>query len=121
VWGEGGTFMSDVYTVTLKTEVLREFAASINARYSRYFIKHDIDRKDKTHPLVSSNREVVLAKDEMLNCETLEELFVFENRLKELRDKIEELEEVDKCKKKSWRGIPKASLPRRYRKYTKTL
>jgi hypothetical protein len=105
--------MSDVYAVTLRIEVLREFASSINASYSRYFIKHDIDRKNRAHPLVINNREVVAAKDNLLRCETLEELQPFENRLKELRDIIIKLEDEEQCNKKSWRSSPRVSLARR--------
>jgi hypothetical protein len=92
--------MSDIYAVTLKTEVLREFASSIGASYSRYFIEHGIDKKDRVHPLVISNLEVVAAKDNLLRCETLEELQPFENRLKELRDIIIKLEDERQCNKK---------------------
>ena len=102
--------MSAIYEVTLKTEVLLEFATSINASYSRYFIKHKISKSDSTNPLVANNREVVAAKDAILSCNTLEELEVYEWRLKELRDIIQDLEDGDKCKKKSWRGSLTASL-----------
>ncbi|MCL2496312.1 MAG: hypothetical protein FWF04_02720, partial [Clostridiales bacterium] len=99
--------MSDIYKVTLETEILRELASSIDARYSRYLRRHGINWEDETNPVAANDREVVAAKRAMLSCETLEELRTFENRLKELRDIIEELEEVEKCGKKVWRGIPK--------------
>jgi ATP-dependent RNA circularization protein (DNA/RNA ligase family) len=105
--------MSDIYAVTLRIEVLREFASSINASYSRYFIKHDIDRKDRAHPLVINNREVIAMKDNLLRCETLEELQPFEMRLQELRDVIKGLEEEEICAKKDLRSTPKVSFARR--------
>jgi hypothetical protein len=105
--------MSDIYAVTLRTEVLREFAASIGASYSRYFIKHSIDWKDETNPLVANSWELAAAKDKMLRCDTLEELQPFENRLKEMRDIIKGLEDVDKCEEKSLRVTLTASLQTR--------
>jgi hypothetical protein len=102
-------------------EVLREFAASINASYSRYFLKHGIDRKDADNPLIANNKEIVAAKDAMLRCETLEELQPFENRLKELRDIIKGLEEEDKCREKDLQVTLTASLQMRSGEYTKTL
>ena len=43
------------------------------------------------NPIAANDREVVASKDAMLGCETIDELQVFENRLKELRDIIEGL------------------------------
>jgi len=80
--------MSDVYEVTFEMEILRELASTIDARYSRYLRQHGIDWEDETNPIAANDREIVVAKDAMLSCETLEELHVYANRLKELRDII---------------------------------
>jgi len=102
--------MSSIYTVTLEKEVLRELASSIDASYSRYMSKHGIDWDDETNPVTVNDHEVVASKDSILLCDTLDELKVFECRLKELRDIIEGLEEVDECRRRGWRGIMNISL-----------
>ena len=104
--------MSDSYTVTLKKEVLHEFASSIDASYSRYMRKHGIDWEDETNIVAVNDREVVASKNAMVFCDTLDGLMAFENRLKELRDTIEALEEVDECRGRGWRGILKNNLPK---------
>ncbi|MDR1329314.1 MAG: hypothetical protein LBK23_06905 [Oscillospiraceae bacterium] len=105
--------MSYTYEVTLELEVLREFAASIDASYSRYMRKHGIDWKDEENPIAAEDREIVAAKGAMLRCDTLEELQPFGNRLEELRDRIKELEDMDKCSKKSSCSILTAGLQTR--------
>ena len=101
--------MSDIYEVTLKMEVLREFAASIHASYSRYMDKHGIDIEDETNPVNLNDSEIFAAKDSILLCNTLDELKVYEIRLKELRDEIKRLEEEDECEEKGWRTTLRAS------------
>ena len=108
--------MSSIYAVTLEKEVLRELASSIDASYSRYMKKHGIDWEDKSHPIAASDWEVFASKEAILRCDTLDELRVFANRLKELRDIIEELEEVDECKRRGWRNILKNNLSKPLRK-----
>ena len=101
--------MSDCYAITLEKEVLCEFASIIDARYSRYMQEHGIDFDDETNILALNMWETVRSKREMLHCETLEELMVFEKRLKELRNEIESKEEEEKCQKNYWRSALKAS------------
>ena len=96
-------------------EVLREFAASLNARYSRYMSKHGLEWEDENNLVVSYDREINASKDAILDCNTLEELKVFEDRLKELRSIIERLEE--ECRKKGLRDILKMNILMTKRQY----
>jgi hypothetical protein len=88
------------YDVTLRTEVLIEYASIIHARYLQYMIKYGIAHNDTTNPVTVAAREVFASKDAMLFCDTLEELSEFEARLKMYHKNIEELEEADKCEQK---------------------
>ena len=85
--------MSDIYAVTFQTEMLREYASSLDAQCSRYMRKHGLECEDIDNLVVSYDREIIAIKDSVLGCNTLEELIVFENRLDELRSRIERLEE----------------------------
>jgi hypothetical protein len=109
--------MSDIYQITLKQEVLREIAASLGARYWRYISKYVFDCEDRENPIIAYKWEIYAMSDSILMCETLDELKVFSDRLKELRSIIERLEE--ECKKKGWLGILKTSLLKRSKKYLK--
>ena len=85
--------MSDIYAVTFEMEMLREFAASLDARYWRYIDKHGLELEDKENPIVAYNGEIVDISEAVLSCDTLDELEVIKKRLKELRSIFEGLEE----------------------------
>ena len=110
--------MSVEYQVTLKKEVLCEIAADIGARYWHYMRNQGLNLEDIANPVVQYDREIGAMDDAILGCNTLEELNVFSDRLKELRKVIERLEE--ECKKKSWLSSLRVSLLKRSKKYIKT-
>jgi hypothetical protein len=74
------------YEVTLEYEVLCECAAGVSAAYGRYCDAHNIHILDKNNPYACAALEAWRYMDQMLACNTLEELQPFADRLHELND-----------------------------------
>ena len=88
------------YEVTLRKEVLMEFAASIKASFVRYFIKNDIDEfdevKKKEDPIVKKYWSVVEVRNRILGSRyyrDLEGLKTVDQFLREAKEFIDNLED----------------------------
>jgi hypothetical protein len=84
------------YKVTLEQEVLREIAAGISADFFRYAQENGIDSNDMTNPIVQLKKEAAAMKDKILiECNTLDELKPFDERLKKMRHILEEMQDAN--------------------------
>ncbi|GHV48371.1 hypothetical protein FACS189499_07640 [Clostridia bacterium] len=82
------------YNVTLKQEVLREVAANISADFSRYMNENDIDYTDDDNEIAGLASESFDMKQRILvECHSLEDLEPFENRIKEMKKILKELQD----------------------------
>jgi hypothetical protein len=82
------------YNVTLKKEVLSEFAAGLLAKYWRYMDANGIDKNDSSDSTALLAKDISFLKKSILNdCRTLDDLKVVEIRFSYIRSIIERLQE----------------------------
>ena len=82
--------MDKEYQITMKKEVLTEFAASILAKYNNYIIENNISRSDVKNPVVSKIKDISnLMNDITPKYNTISELDLVEGILKNLDKYIE--------------------------------
>lgn len=85
-----------IYSVTLKKEVLDEFAAEILADYVRYFIKNDINSDNRDIPIVKDYWNLAYLKEKIIGTEyynELEGLKEVEKALKDAKKSIAKMED----------------------------
>lgn len=77
--------MSEIYEITLEKEVLREMAAGIEADYSIYISKNNIDKNDLSNPIVMMSCDITNIKNRIIpTYNTMEDLKIAEGKLKQL-------------------------------------
>ena len=63
-----------IYAVTFAIEIAREKSAFILSEYGRYFQSYDISTDDRQNPDVAKYWELVHLRNELLSCNTVEEV-----------------------------------------------
>lgn len=84
--------MSTTYDITLKTEVLLEFVAELMADCHNAMDKNNITLDDIKNPIVIIDSQVNRMKDGILLSNSMNELFVYEGKLRQCRDLLREIE-----------------------------
>ena len=84
--------MSTTYDITLKTEVLLEFVAELMADCHNAMKKNNITRDDVKNPIVIIKSQVNSMKDGILLSKSMNELFIYEGKLRQCRDLLREME-----------------------------
>lgn len=81
--------LTSEYEVTFKMEILCEFAASV---YGDYYRLKNAGKISTLTPALAAASKAINLKYEILDCETLEELQVIEDRLRDMKTAIEEVD-----------------------------
>lgn len=85
-------YEEQVYEITLKKEVLLEYAAEVLSEFRRYFIKHDIEEmKAVNNEVTEKYKEIILLRNDIATSKykTLEDLKEVEFKLKESKNYID--------------------------------
>ena len=81
------------YNVTFKIEILNEVAAYLRAKYWKYMDAHNIDIDDNSNVVALLAKDIsALKKSMLIDCETLDDLKVVENKFSLMKSIIERLE-----------------------------
>ena len=84
------------YEITLKKEVLREFASHIHADYCHYMNDFGIDSMDKSNVVSLLASDAFALKDEIsIHCKNLEDLKIVEAKLQHIKHVLERLNNVN--------------------------
>jgi hypothetical protein len=83
--------MDNSYEITLRQEVLTEYASSLIANYCRYMDENNISDDDKENDVVQKlNRVSAIMNDILIKYNTTELLDKVKTELKDLKNYIEE-------------------------------
>lgn len=85
-------YEEQVYEITLKKEVLLEYAAEVLSEFRRYFIKHDIEEmKVVNNEVTEKYKKIILLRNDIATSKykTLEDLKEVEFKLKESKKYID--------------------------------